>query len=128
RAKARKIGTWDDEGRRFCAVPWMPRMNAPVFLLEELAGGHEDDCIGHFPATPYGVRLDPSECVTHNTAILGILGVGKSYLAIELVERMIAQGIKVLCLDLTNQYETLLSDFLDPEFEAERKAELTAAG
>lgn len=128
RAKARKIGKWDDEGRRFCPVPWMPRMNAPVFLLEELEGGPVDDCIGHFPATPYGVRLDASECVTHNTAILGILGVGKSYLAIELVERMIAQGIKVLCLDLTNQYETLLSDFLDPAFEAERKAELVAAG
>ncbi len=128
RAKARKIGTWDDDHRRFRPVPWMPRMNAPVFLLEETGGGPDYDCIGHFPATPYGVRLDPSECVTHNTAILGILGVGKSYLAIELVERMIAQGIKVLCLDLTDQYETLLSDFLDPAFEAERKAELVAAG
>lgn len=128
RAKARKIGKWDDDGGRFCPVPWMPRMNAPVFLLEELGDGPEDDSIGHFPATPYGVRLDPSECVTHNTAILGILGVGKSYLAIELVERMIARGVKVLCLDLTNQYETLLSDFLDPVYEAERKAELIAAG
>ncbi|QPC89582.1 hypothetical protein [Mesorhizobium sp. INR15] len=84
RAKARKIGKWDDEGRRFRPVPWMPRMNAPVFLLENLDGGLADDCVGHFPATPYGVRLDPSECVTHNTAILGILGVGKSYLAIGL--------------------------------------------
>lgn len=128
RAKARKIGKWDDEGRRFCPVPWMPRINAPVFLLEKLEDGPMDDCIGHFPATPYGVRLDASECVTHNTAILGILGVGKSYLAIELVERMIARGIKVLCLDLTNQYETLLSDFLDSAFEAERKAELVTAG
>lgn len=128
RAKARKIGNWDEDSSRFCPVPWMPRMNAPVFLLEAFQDGQLADCIGHFPATPYGVRLDPSECVTHNTAILGILGVGKSYLAIELVERMIAQGIKVLCLDLTNQYETLLSDFLDPPFEAERNAELVAAG
>lgn len=128
RAKARKIGTWDDDGRRFCPVPWMPRMNAPVFLLAELEGGPDDDGIGHFPATPYGVRLDPSECVTHNTAILGILGVGKSYLAIELVERMIAQGIKVICLDLTNQYEDLLADFLDPAFEDARRADLVAAG
>ena len=128
RAKARKIGMWDNNGRRFCPVPWMPRMNAPVFLLESIEGGPGDDCIGHFPETPYGVRIDPSECVTHNTAILGILGVGKSYLAIELVERMISQGIKVLCLDLTDQYATLLNEFLDPAFEAEKRAELVAAG
>jgi uncharacterized protein len=41
---------------------------------------------------------------------------------------MIAQGIKVLCLDLTNQYETLLSDFLDPAYEAVKKSELVVAG
>lgn len=128
RAKARKIGTWDDDGRRFCPAPWMPRMNAPVFLLEALEGGPQDDCIGHFPATPYGVRLNPSECVTHNTAILGILGVGKSYLAIEMVERMIARGIKVVCLDLTNQYENLLEDFIDPAHEQARRDVLVAAG
>lgn len=128
RAKARKIGTWDDEGRRFCLVPWMPRINAPVFLLDEFNEGPENDGIGHFPATPYEVRLEPSDCVTHNTAILGILGVGKSYLAIELVERMIAEGIKVICLDLTDQYEALLGDFLDPAFEEARRADLEAAG
>ena len=129
RAKARKIGTWDDEARRFCPVPWMPRMNAPVFLLENEGDGvAQGDCIGHFPATPYGVRLDPSECVTHNTAILGILGVGKSYLSIELVERMIAQGIKVVCLDLTNQYEQLLADFLDPVYEQAKRDALLASG
>ncbi|MFA9201279.1 MAG: ATP-binding protein [Cypionkella sp.] len=128
RAKARKIGTWEDAGRRFCPVPWMPRMNAPVFMLEKIDGAPDDDCIGRFPATPYGVRLNPSECVTHNTAILGILGVGKSYLAIELVERMIAQGIKVVCLDLTNQYESLLEDFIDPAHEAARRDALFEAG
>ncbi|WP_082662979.1 MULTISPECIES: ATP-binding protein [unclassified Sphingopyxis] len=128
RAKGRKIGTWDNDGRRFSPVPWMPRMNAPVFLLEKFDGNPDDDCVGHFPATPYGVRLDTSACVTHNTAILGILGVGKSYLAIELVERMIAKGIKVVCLDLTNQYESLLEDFVDPAHEQARREALLAAG
>lgn len=128
RAKARKIGTWDDEARRFCPVTWMPRMNAPVFLLKKEEADPADDCIGRFPSTPYGVRFDVTEGVTHNTAILGILGVGKSYLAIELVERMIAQGIKVLCLDLTNQYEKLLADFIDPAHEEICRNELVEAG
>lgn len=128
RAKARKIGTWDSDQQKFNPVPWLPRINAPVFMLENEDAAPEGDCIGYFPSTPYGVRLDPSECVTHNTAILGILGVGKSYLSIELVERMIAQDIKVLCLDLTNQYQQLLADFIDPDYEQIKRDELVAAG
>jgi len=128
RAKARKIGGWDDGASKFVPVPWMPRLNSPVFLMESDEAPPAQDCIGHFPGTPYGIQVNVSDCVTHNTAILGILGVGKSFLAIELVERMIAQGIKVLCLDLTNQYETLLADFLDPAYEDMKKTELTAAG
>ena len=44
------------------------------------------------------------------------MGIGKSYLAIELAERMIASEIKIICLDLTDQYEKLLSDFIDRNF------------
>jgi DNA helicase HerA-like ATPase len=128
RAKARKIGAWDVGARKFNPVPWMPRINAPVFMLENGETAPDADCIGHFPSTPYGVRLAPSDCVTHNTAILGILGVGKSYLSIELVERMIARGIRVLCLDLTNQYEQLLADFIDPAHEERRRDALVGAG
>ncbi len=128
RAKARKIGAWDHAESKFIPVPWMPRLNSPVFLMESDEAAPAQDCIGHFPGTPYGVRVDVSDCVTHNTAILGILGVGKSYLAIELVERMIARGVKVLCLDLTNQYANLLSDFIDPSYEAARREELFSAG
>ncbi|SDA51864.1 ATP-binding protein [Mesorhizobium qingshengii] len=128
RAKARKIGAWNHEDSKFAPVPWLPRINAPVFLMK--SEGHEPEAasIGHFPNTPYGVRVDISPAVSHNTAILGILGVGKSYLAIELVERMIAEGIKVFCLDLTNQYEVMLSDFISPVHEAAKRDELIAAG
>lgn len=128
RAKARKIGAWNMDDSKFIPVPWLPRMNAPVFLMGAEDCQPQAACIGHFPNTPYGVRLEVSPAVSHNTAILGILGVGKSFLAIELVERMIAEGVKVLCLDLTNQYEAMLSDFIDPAYEEAKRAELAAAG
>lgn len=109
-------------------VKWLPRINAPVFLLESDRHAASPSAVGHFPKTNFGIGLNISDAVTHNTAILGILGIGKSYLAIEMVERMIADGIKVICLDLTNQYAALLSDFIDPAYEEARRVELVTAG
>jgi hypothetical protein len=39
-------------------------------------------------------------------------------LAIELIERMMAEGVKVVCLDLTEQYADELCDYYDTEYEA----------
>ncbi|WP_170162562.1 ATP-binding protein [Methylocystis hirsuta] len=128
RAKARKIGRWNADAGKFEPVKWLPRMNAPVFLLEAEGQQQPATAIGHFPGTGYGVGLNISEAVTYNTAILGILGIGKSYLSVELIERMIAGGIKVICLDLTNQYATLLAGFVDEAHEAAQRAALVAAG
>ncbi len=127
RATARKIGAWDEAEERFRHVPWLPRINSPVFLVDEAAFEPSADKIGHFPGTSYGVGLDISSAVTHNTAILGILGIGKTYLSAELVERMIAAEVKVVCLDLTNQYATLLSDYIDEAHQAGLNRDLEAA-
>lgn len=129
RGEAAQVGIWDEEERKFKPCSWIPQLNAPVFLktIEE----HEDNpnAVGHFPMTKYDVEIKSiDELVTHNTAILGILGVGKSMLGIELVERMIARGLKVVCIDLTSQYATELSDFHDAEHEAERLRAIQEAG
>jgi uncharacterized protein len=92
--------------------------------------------IGHFPGTDYGVALRTKgldevgleALVTHNAAILGILGIGKSSLALELVERMMAIGIKVVCLDLTNQYASELAPYYDSSREGDLVASLLAIG
>ncbi|WP_185961213.1 helicase HerA domain-containing protein [Telmatospirillum sp. J64-1] len=128
RAKARKIGRWDADAGKFMPVKWLPRINTPVFLLESDQHVISPRAVGHFPSTSFGVGLNISDAVTHNTAILGILGIGKSYLSIELVERMIADGIKVICLDLTDQYAKLLSEFLDDAHEKQLDDELQKAG
>jgi uncharacterized protein len=128
RAKARKIGRWDSEAGKFLPVKWLPRINAPVFLLDSEGQAATANSIGHFPNTSFGVEIDMREAVTHNTAVLGILGIGKSYLAIELVERMMAEGIKVICLDLTNQYGQLLAEFIDPAHEEAQRLALVGAG
>lgn len=129
RAQAQKIGRWDKQEKKFKHVAWIPKLNDPVFLksTEDFTPGV--DVIGHFPKTNYTVSIKSiHDLVTHNTAILGILGVGKSMLGIELVERMITEGIKVICLDLTNQYAKELVAFYDSSAEDNILKELNGIG
>ncbi|MEN6414699.1 MAG: DUF87 domain-containing protein [Veillonellales bacterium] len=129
RAKAQKIGRWDEVGRKFVPVKWIPRLNSPVYLKEKEQVKPDKSSIGCFPGTSYFVGIKSiDQLVTHNTAILGILGIGKSMLSIELIERMIAEKIKVVCLDMTNQYAIELSDFYDAENEPENICKIQEAG
>jgi len=128
RAQAKKIGSWNNGRRSFDPVPWLPQPNQAVLLVRPKQESVEQDAIGHFPGTSYPVSIDPHLLATHNVAILGILGVGKSFLALELVERMISVGIKVVCLDLTNQYADELARFLDADVENVEQDELEKIG
>lgn len=118
RAQAQRVGEWDGDAKRFKVSKWLPRPNAPIVLKKFRPFVPRPDAVGHFPGTNYQASIKSiDELVTHNTAVLGILGVGKSMLSIELVERMISAGIKVVCLDLTNQYAIELSDYYDADYE-----------
>lgn len=127
RAQAKKIGVWNQEAMKFTPSKWLPLLNEPVLLAERSSQTGDENAIGHFPGGSYPVQLaNIDHLVTHNTAILGILGVGKSMLAIELVERMMARGIKVICLDLTDQYAGELSDYYDKAAEDIKLGEMIA--
>lgn len=129
RGTANKIGKWNLEDKKFEPIQWLPNINTPVFLKSTKAPEPDLSTVGHFPKTNYNVRIKSiSDLVTHNTAILGILGIGKSMLSIELVERMIAEGIKVVCIDLTDQYAQELSDFHDPIWALKRLEIIQKAG
>jgi hypothetical protein len=119
RAEARKIGRWNEDRGSFQLVKWIPTIHSPVFQSVGPDGELSEKAIGSLPSTNYPINVrSVHELVTHNSAILGILGVGKSFLAIELLERMFAEGIKVVCLDLTNQYAKELAEFYDASGEA----------
>ena len=112
--KVRKSASGMPRANEFKFVKWLPAPNAPVFLKSTADFQPTSRAVGHFPGTDYPVSIKSiDELVTHNTAILGILGIGKSMLAIELVERMMAAGIKTICVDLTNQYLTELALYID---------------
>jgi DNA helicase HerA-like ATPase len=128
RGEAIKIGTWNEEKNRFEKVKWLPTPNSQVMLLDLATTIPIKEAVGHFPRTNYPVFLNIDSLVTHNSAILGILGIGKSYLAVELVERIIANGIKVICLDLTDQYSIMLSKYYDATAQSAEVKELNTIG
>jgi adenylylsulfate kinase-like enzyme len=128
RGDAKKIGCWNENLKRFEIVKWIPQPNEPVFLVKSETYEASKEAIGHFPGTNYKVEIDPNLLVTHNTAILGVLGSGKSYLALELVERLITEGIKIVALDLTNQYALELERYYDLKKEKPKLDKLAKIG
>jgi len=118
RAQAQQVGIWLEDEEKFKPASWIPKINSLVYIVKSDIFELNANNIGHFPNSNFTVNIkDINHLVTHNTAVLGILGVGKSMLSIELVERMISNDIKVICFDLTNQYASELSDFYDIDSE-----------
>lgn len=101
---ASKIGSWDEERKRFQQVAWLPAPGSRVKAIPPAITSFQRPCIGCLPNSNYGLEIDPDTLVTHNAAILGILGVGKTYLALELIRRIIVADIKVVVLDITGEY------------------------
>jgi len=117
---ARKLGRFKD--KTILTGKWVPNASEPVFLYpavqltEEQKKLNAENSIGFFPQTDFSIPLASiNELITHNTAILGILGVGKSCLSFEIIKKVIQTGVKVICIDITNQYssETGLSYYID---------------
>lgn len=129
-AHATSVGRWDDEESTFHPIAWVPNPNAAVWTVETTQRERIDTTqVGTFPGTNFGVGFkNAHHLVTHNTAILGILGVGKSMLAMELIERALKEGCKVIALDLTDQYEDELQGLFDPGFNNNVVAAIQAAG
>lgn len=116
KASAKQVGIWEPDLLGFRSCRWLPLMNSPVFIERTHENQVDRSAIGYFPGSSYPVRIgDIDSLVTHNCAILGVLGVGKSSLAFVLIERLLAEGKKVIVLDITGQYRTELASYLTEE-------------
>lgn len=113
---AQKLGRYDEATKQLNTVKWLPENYTPIFLLDATETPYVPaDNIGKLPNSNYGIPIQsPAELVTHNTAILGILGIGKSCLTFELIQKLVAQTeVKVFCIDLTDQYANELPKYVD---------------
>jgi uncharacterized protein len=108
RVTAGQLGLWNAGNATFDLIDWVPPAG-------ELVIGSQGECVaatppsgrcllGCVPNSQFPVHIHVSDAITHNTALVGVTGSGKSYLAFHLIEAYIAAGIKVLVLDLTRQH------------------------
>ena len=133
----RKLGNYNTFKKELEVVKWIPGMYEPVYKinisedvnLDQLA----QNSIGRLPNTNFSIPInDFNSLVTHNTAILGILGIGKSCLSFELIKKVVENNIKVVCIDITNQYKNpeaglpkyIKSDFIQEELSEQELKEL----
>lgn len=114
---AQKLGKYIAASNELNTVKWLPEIYTPIFLLDPLNVPYDSNLfIGKLPNTNYGIPIkNPHELVTHNSAILGILGIGKSCLTFELLQKLLATtDVKIFCIDLTNQYSRELPKYISP--------------
>ncbi|MBL7954776.1 MAG: DUF87 domain-containing protein [Flavobacteriales bacterium] len=113
RVQAGQLGKWISERASFEPLDWVASAGEIVTLSGKEAGQSTipegKTQLGHVPESTFPVHLDVQDAVTHNTAILGITGSGKTYLAIHLIEAYLAQGVRVLILDITRQHYSFLA-------------------
>lgn len=110
-AVGRKLGKYNQDKNELQSVNWTPKMSEPVYLCEVNNDADLEEisktAIGRLPGSDMKIPLkDINALVTHNTAVLGILGVGKSCLTFELIKKIVDEGKKVICIDITNQYSS----------------------
>ncbi|WP_323589616.1 helicase HerA domain-containing protein [Aliarcobacter butzleri] len=119
---AKKIGNYDKTKKELNTVKWLPSIYSPIFIQKDTDEVVHDysKFIGTLPNTSYEIEIkEPNSLVTHNTAILGILGIGKSRLTFELIQKVInTTDTKVICIDITNQYQNSLIKYgFDSSFQ-----------
>lgn len=110
---ARKLGRYDYVNKTLDVSKWVPAVYSPLFFSPNKSSNDQaqkramaENSIGHLPYTDLEIPIkDIDAIVTHNTAILGILGIGKSFLTFELIKRVSEESeAKVICIDITGEY------------------------
>lgn len=111
---ASQLGVWVTERCRFEPVAWVAPAGGLVLRLQHsseaiaVPEGHLE--VGCVPHSPFPVHLKLDDVVTHNTAILGVTGSGKSYLAFWIISGLVRSGVKVFVLDISRQHWVFLKN------------------
>jgi hypothetical protein len=114
KVSAGQLGMWDNTLCRFDPVTWVAPAGQLVNCVQSSKAAEYEipktnEVVGTIPHSGFPIHVSIEEVVTHNTAIIGVTGSGKSYLAFHLIEAMAQRGIKVMILDMSRQHDLYLT-------------------
>jgi uncharacterized protein len=113
---ASQLGLWDNNSKTFSPYLWVPPSGQLIYQGKDIQIGNDNipkgfSIVGQVPNSKFPVHVYLEDIVTHNTAVIGVTGSGKSYLAFHLIESLLSIGIKVMILDLTREHYQYLHAF-----------------
>ena len=113
--EAQQLGCWSSASCGFVSHAWVAPENSPIVRhrpQHTIETDRQDilASVGSVPNSSYPANIRISDLVLFHTAILGVTGSGKSFLAFDLIDKCAAQDIKVVCLDVTGDYQRYLPD------------------
>lgn len=121
--EAIQLGEWQNDLLSFQKFGWVPSINTPIFKadtsdiqVEQYA--YPDFELGSIPNTQLPSVINLHDAISHHTALIGVTGSGKSFLAREIIDQL-KTDTKVICIDFTGEWKkkqqltSLTSDNLD---------------
>lgn len=116
--EAIQLGEWHIESLSFQKFGWVPAINTPIFKahtsdIEVPLFDYPNFKLGVIPNTKLPSVINLDEAVSHHMALLGVTGSGKSFLAREIIEALLADT-NVICVDFTGEYKKDLQ-YLSPD-------------
>jgi hypothetical protein len=115
KAEAEQVGIWNKDDQLFKNHEWVVPENSPVIKSLKAIDKPKDlplpnISIGNIPDSVFPVNVNIDDIVMYHSAILGVTGCGKTFLAYFLIEKAIERGIKVITIDVSGDYRRFLSD------------------
>ena len=107
--EAIQLGEWQSDILSFQKFGWVPSINTPIFkantsdiLIKEYS--YPDFELGQIPNTYLPSIINLNEAISHHTALIGVTGSGKSFLAREIINQL-KTDTKVICIDFTGEWK-----------------------
>ncbi|MFA5647769.1 MAG: DUF87 domain-containing protein [Bacteroidales bacterium] len=107
--EAIQLGEWQNDLLSFQKFGWLPSINTPIFKadtsdiqVEQYA--YPDFELGSIPNTQLPSVINLHDAISHHTALIGVTGSGKSFLAREIIDQL-KTDTKVICIDFTGEWK-----------------------